>query len=260
MISEQTIKKEPLLPQEYETMYQVEDSYWWYCGVREIACRILERYLPQKTMLKILDGGCGTGGNLATLGRFGKVFGVEMSKLAGSFLQKRAFKNFALGSVTQIPFRSDAFDLVTALYVNECLTEDLPAFSEYLRILKPGGFLYVAEVAFESLRGEHDLAVGIIRRYRKNELNEKLRKSGFEVVRSSYYNTILFLPILIVRKIRNIFFPPSRPEKARSDFRLAPTFLHAFFKRTLFWEASLLKYVNLPFGVSVFTLARKPSQ
>lgn len=251
---------EPLPPREYETMFEVEDSYWWYEGIRKVACTLLENFLPQRRGLKILDAGCGTGGNLKILERFGTVYGIEVSKTAIGFLKRRGFSRFAAGCVTEMPFRSGAFELLTTFYVNEYVGNDRDAFREYFRVLKPGGFLYVAEVALESLRGEHDIAVGIVRRYRKSELNEKIKEAGFEVVRSSYYNTLLFPPIFLLRKVRSILFPPARSEDAKSDFRLAPGFLHGFFKRTLFWEASLLKYVTLPFGVSVFTLARKPPQ
>lgn len=252
-------KQEPLPAREYEIMFEVEDSYWWYEGIREIAREVLKSHLPKKDRLKILDAGCGTGGNLKTLQQFGVVYGIEVSKVASEFLKKRAFNRFAVACVEQMPFRDSEFELLTTFYVNEYVQQDFPAFQEYFRVLKPGGFLYVAEVAFESLRAEHDLAVGIIRRYRKRELNEKLKAVGFEIARSSYYNTFLFPPIFLLRQARKILFPPSSAEEAKSDFRLAPRFLHGLFKKTLFWEASILKHINLPFGVSVFTLARKPS-
>lgn len=245
---------------EYEIMHRIEDSYWWYIGIREIARSVLEEYLPKDRRLRILDGGCGTGGNLPLLNSFGEVYGVELSREAAKFLKRRSFKRFATASVTEIPYAGASFDLVDVFYVNECLPDDAPAFREYLRVLKPGGILYLSEVAFEALRGEHDLAVGILRRYTRSDLSARLEAAGFKVLRASYANTILSPPIFALRRIRRLLNPVSRPEDAKSDFDRAPGFLHTLFKWTLLIEARLLKFMNLPFGVSIIAVAQKPEK
>lgn len=244
---------------EYEIMYRIEDRYWWYIGIREIARTMLDRYVPRGGRRRVLDAGCGTGGNLNMLTRYGDVFGIDVSREAVRFLKKRDYCRFATASVTAIPFQNGAFDLVDVFYVNECLPDDAPAFHEYLRVLKPGGFLYMSEVAFEELRGEHDLAVGIVRRYTRRDLRQRLAAAGFNVLRTTYANTILSPPIFLLRRLRRILSPVSRQEEAKSDFDLAPGFLHAFFKATLLIEACLLKFINLPFGVTVIAVAQKPA-
>jgi len=244
---------------EYEVMYRIEDRYWWYVGIRKIARTILDKYLPRRGRLRILDAGCGTGGNLNMLGRYGDVFGIELSREAVKFLKSRGFFRFATASVTDIPYQSGAIDLVDVFYVNECLPDDAPAFREYFRVLKPGGLLYMSEVAFEALRGEHDLAVGIVRRYTRRDLSQRLEAAGFNVLRTTYANTLLSPPIFLLRRIRSIISPVSRPEAATSDFDRAPGFLHAIFKSTLFIEAFLLKFFNLPFGVTIIAVAQKPA-
>lgn len=244
---------------EYGIMYRTEDRYWWYVGIRKIASSILDKYMPRGGRLRILDAGCGTGGNLSMLQRYGDVFGVELSREVIGFLKSRTYLRFATASVTEVPYKSSAFDLVDVFYVNECLPDDAPALREYFRVLKPGGFLYMSEVAFEALRGEHDLAVGIVRRYTRRDLALRLETAGFQVLRTTYANTILCPPIFLLRRIRSIISPVSRPEEAKSDFDRAPGFLHALFKSTLFIEAFLLKFMNLPFGVTIVAVARKPA-
>jgi len=244
---------------EYGIMYRIEDRYWWYVGIREIARTILDKYLPRGRRYRILDAGCGTGGNLNLLERYGDVFGVDLSKETIGFLKSRGFARFATASVTALPFLNEVFDLVDVFYVNECLGDDASALREYYRVLGPGGFLYMSEVAFEALRGEHDLAVGIRHRYTRRDLKRRLEAAGFTVRRMTYANTILCPPIFALRRIRRILSPVSRPEEAKSDFDRAPGFLHAFFKATLFIEARFLKLMNLPFGVTVIAVAQKPA-
>jgi SAM-dependent methyltransferase len=259
MNGNQNPRRDPMNQREYEIMYRTEDRYWWYIGIRKIARTILDKYIPRGGRLRILDAGCGTGGNLNMLQRYGDVFGVELSREVVKFLKSRSFFRFATASVTDIPFRGGLFDLVDVFYVNECLPDDALALREYYRVLKPGGFLYMSEVAFEALRGEHDLAVGIARRYTRRDLAHRLETAGFVVRRMTYANAILCPPIFALRRMRRILFPVSRPEEATSDFDRAPGFLHAIFKSTLFIEAFLLKFFNLPLGVTIIAVAQKPA-
>jgi SAM-dependent methyltransferase len=250
-------RRDPMNTGEYEIMYRTEEHYWWYVGIREIARTILDKYMPRGRRLKILDAGCGTGGNLVMLDRYGEVFGVELSRETVRFLKSRNFFRFATASVTDIPYRGAAFDLVDVFYVNECLQDDSAALREYYRVLKPGGFLYMSEVAFEALRGEHDLAVGIKHRYTRRDLTRRLESAGFCVLRTTYANTILCPPIFLLRRLRSLLSPVARPEEAKSDFDRAPGFLHGIFKATLVIEARLLKIMDLPFGVTVIAVAQK---
>ncbi len=46
---------------EYERMYQVEDSHWWFVGRRQLAVTLLDRWITGKQRPRLLDIGCGTG-------------------------------------------------------------------------------------------------------------------------------------------------------------------------------------------------------
>ena len=90
------------------------------------------------------------------------------------------------------------------------------------------------------------------RRYTREQLNYLLRAAGFTPLRLTYFNTILFLPILVVRLLERIL--KSNP---RIEYKLPPGFLNHLFFKIFAFERYLLKYFNLPFGVSLMAIAKK---
>jgi hypothetical protein len=56
----------------YKKMYHVEDSLWWYVAKRKIVLSALAHLNSQKIDLKVLEIGCGTGGNLKFFSKYFK--------------------------------------------------------------------------------------------------------------------------------------------------------------------------------------------
>lgn len=48
----------------YTQMSENEDEHWWFVGRRKIIESVLDRFYKKPTANKILETGCGTGGNL----------------------------------------------------------------------------------------------------------------------------------------------------------------------------------------------------
>ena len=106
---------------------------------------------------RILDVGCGGGrtvSKLSTLASQGKVFGIDYSDVSVSVARKlnaRPIEQGCVevleGSVSQLPFPRDTFDLVTAVETH-FWWPDLPAgMREILRTLRPGATaLIIAEI------------------------------------------------------------------------------------------------------------------
>ena len=84
--------------------------------------------------------------------------------------------------------------------------------------------------------------------------------AGFDVLRLSYMNAFLFLPVAIVRLLRRLQrrLRPGIPH--RSDFRIStPAPVNALLAHVFGAEAPIVRRVNIPFGVSILALARKPA-
>src|SRR5688500_797415 len=173
-------------------MYRVEDTLWWYVGMRRIAEALLDGRLQPG--LRILDAGAGTGGNLRWLGRFGVAFGIDLAEEATRFCRERQLSTVARASVTNLPYPDSTFDLVTSFDVIYHLgvADDVAALREASRVLKPGGTLLVRVPALDVLRSEHDAAVHTRQRYTVGELARKVESAGLTVQRASYANTVLF--------------------------------------------------------------------
>src|SRR5688500_3743515 len=124
-------------------MYRVEDTLWWYVGMRRIGEALLDGRLQPG--LCILDAGCGTGGNLRWLSRYGTAVGVDLATEAMRFCRLRRLTTTAQASVLNLPYPDATFDLVTSFDVIYHLdvADDVAALRELSRVLRPGGALLV---------------------------------------------------------------------------------------------------------------------
>lgn len=87
---------------------------------------------------RILDVGCGHGDFLKPVyDKTSHTYGLDPDKEALG--KNKLIKNKVVGTVEEIPFESNFFDLVVSAWVLEHLTDPQRAFEEIFRVLKPGG-------------------------------------------------------------------------------------------------------------------------
>src|SRR5512142_3056084 len=89
MSNPQALDSMAMLEHEYQTMFQIEEDYWWYRGVRVMLAGLLERYAPCAGAGRLLDAGCGTGKNLELLRKYGQIWGIDISDQALAFTRAR---------------------------------------------------------------------------------------------------------------------------------------------------------------------------
>ena len=181
----------------YAIMNRVEDSHWWYVGRRAILESFLETITQslnsEAQSPKILDVGCGTGGNLEMLKKFGAAEGVDVSDDALEFCQSKGL-TVHKGLAEELPFADESFDVVTALDVIEHLDDDIAGLREMFRILRKGGKTLIFVPAFMWLWGVQDDVSNHRIRYTKKQITERLEKAGFEIERATYANWTFFAP------------------------------------------------------------------
>jgi ubiquinone/menaquinone biosynthesis C-methylase UbiE len=238
---------------EYEAMFDLEDVYWWFVARRQLAEEILRNELREKPGARLLDVGCGTGSNLRAFASIARVAGVDSSAEALKFCRRRSVSSVARGEIERLPFADGAFDVITAMDVLEHTDDDLVALEELRRVCRPGGLLLATVPAYGFLWSEHDEALKHRRRYTAHELRNKLTVRGFEIERSSYFITTLFLPILVLRFYQGLFKKSVYPQ---TSLVLLPNWLNSLLIGLHAIERRLFRAMNLPFGVSIVIQAR----
>ena len=237
-------------------MRSVEDDLWWYRALRR---HVVESIAAPHPAFRLLDAGCGTGGMLAHVrARFREAaltamdFGERALELTG---ERHLGAELVQGSTDQLPFGDAVFDAVLSLDVIVLHgIDDAKAIREMYRVLRPGGQLIMNVAAFDFLRGSHDAATNMARRYTRPRLAHLMAKTGFRVERMTYWNMSLMPAVAAVRWA-------SRGRAQQSDVRsdLKPMWppLNAALAAIAHAEFAISRSIALPFGTSLFTVARK---
>ena len=241
---------------EYRGMYELERSLWWYQGMREITASLLREKLNGTKSLRLLDVGCGTGFSMKWLREqlnTEAVFGVDLFYEAAELWKLNNIHTAAVSSIEALPFPDSEFDLVTCFDVIYQLSikDATQAVKEIARVLKPGGFFYIREPAYEWMRGSHDIVVATKHRFTRRRLKNLLTAQGFTIKRATYANTLLF-PLAVPHR-----FLSRMTRSEESDVKPVHPFLNRLFLSAMKLEAIMMKHLSLPFGLSVIALARK---
>jgi SAM-dependent methyltransferase len=229
----------------------VEAGHWWFVGRRTLFSRIIERLgLPRDAA--VLDVGTSTGTNLRMLRGLGfsRVTGLDQSPEAVRFCAEKGFGDVQLGDVCALPFPDQCFDLVLATDIVEHVPADLAAMRELRRVLKPRGYLLLTVPTFRLLWGLQDDVAHHQRRYRMPELLGKLRTAGLNPQQHFYFNYLLFLPILIARRLMRLL-----RVRVASENNLNPGWLNRILLPLFLFDIRTANWLKPPVGVSALVVA-----
>jgi SAM-dependent methyltransferase len=241
-----------VLPAEYQAMHLAEMSHWWFRGRRRLLVSLLQRFgVAGVNRLRVLDYGCGTGGNTVMYGHLGSVIGVEPDARAIRLAHARGGALYCRGNGVLLPFRGGAFDVVIASDVLEHIEDDSAAMTEIRRVLRPRGSVIIIVPAHQWLFANHDVALHHFRRYSKTALRGLLARSGFQITRLSYWNTALF-PVSCLYRLVQQRHPSAFP---RADTGVPLGLMNELLTALLSVEAALVRRVTLPWGLSLVAVA-----
>ena len=139
------------------------------------------------------------------------------------------------------------YDLIVMLDVLEHI-DDTELFLDKINgILADSGSLIISVPAYQKLFSKHDIEMHHFRRYSMNLLKTHLQNS-FKIIKTCRYNSLL-LPL---RVVQIIFFKNVNSDVGTSNF------LNLVFKKIINLEIWLIKKnIRIPFGLSIFCIAKK---
>ncbi|MDE2126886.1 MAG: class I SAM-dependent methyltransferase [Armatimonadetes bacterium] len=242
---------------EYQRMYRLEDSYWWFAGRRQLVESLIARFAPstQAGRSILLDVGCGTGAMSFAMQRWGHVVSLDFTHLALQFAARRGLSGMLQADALAIPLKSESVDVVVALDVLEHLPHDRPAVDEFMRVLRPGGVVVATVPADPRLWSEHDVALMHYRRYRIAEVGSLFGDAGFVWRKLAHCMTLLY-PVVRVQRTLSARRPPNDPPQAALP--MVPPFVNNLLRGILWAENKVAERVRLPFGLTIVCVVQKP--
>jgi SAM-dependent methyltransferase len=243
----------------YAEYNRTEKEHWWFQARRLILGALLDRRIDPHPARHILNIGCGTGESSHHLMRWGDVISFDISSTALSFCGQNGSHRLVQGDAMNLPFADGAFDLVCGLDMLEHLADDRAALAEIHRVCRPGGQVLITVPAIQLLWSDHDVLNHHHRRYYRSRLRHLIVGAGLETDLISYFNTLMFAPILMVRLLNRLIRWLRLKQQVTSDFaRGSAGPLAAILRNVFAAEGPLLGRIPMPVGVSIVCIARKP--
>jgi SAM-dependent methyltransferase len=235
----------------YAAVHAEEDrAHWWFLGRRAVILAEMARRLPAGRG-RLVELGCGSGGMLEALGRFGTAIGVETDPVLRARARERGLDVRAGALPDAIPLENGRWDAVCLFDVLEHVDEEANALAACRRLLAPGGRLFVTVPAYAWLWSRHDELLGHRRRYTAGRLRRAAAEAGFAVERLTYFNVLLAPAIMAVRLARAALRRPGH------DLDRPAPLVNRALAACFAAEARLLGWLSPPFGISILLVARR---
>jgi len=145
-----------------------------------------------------------------------------------------------------LSLKSKHIDTISCINVLEHIENDKKALENMFYLLEPDGYLLLFLPAVSSLYGSIDKNLGHYRRYNKKALIELLESVGFKIDKIFFSNFLGLWGWLLNGKILK-----------RKKFPILQPLL---FDKIVFINAKIEKMINLPIGMTLMAVARKPKE
>jgi len=239
---------------EYRRMVAAGEDHWWYRSTRALLEMLVAPHLPPVAADTLyLDAGGGSGATGSWLSARATTVLDDFEPVAleaarrdhGGYRPVRADLN-------ALPHSASSFDsvlCVTVLY-HRMVPEPQAVVDEFARVLKPGGVLCLMEPGGKKLWRGHDVVTQAARRFSLAEMKSLVRVAGLELVRATGAYSFLVPPAAAMAVLER--------GRATSDVGRNEGGLGGLLGEAARAERALLRRMDVPFGLSVIAIGRKP--
>lgn len=236
----------------YAAVHAEEDrEHWWFRGRRAVILAEMRRWLGVGGAARLAEIGCGSGGLLPDLARFGAVVGVEADPALRSVAGARGLAVMAGRLPDALPLEHGSLDAVGLFDVLEHVDDEAAALAAVRHRLRPGGLLFVTVPAHPWLWSRHDEVLGHRRRYTRRTLRAALERAALRVERLTGFNALLAPAVIATRVLKRL------TGAGGHDLARPPAALNGLLAACFGVEARLLALTTLPFGISLLAVARR---
>ncbi len=169
-----------------------ENENFWFQARNQLITWALRQNFPG--MRRYLEIGCGTGYVLSGVARAFPTTELVASEVFSTGLAIAATRvdraEFVQMDARNMPYEGE-FDVIGAFDVLEHIVEDDDVLEEMSRALRPGGGIIVTVPQHPWLWSDQDEYARHVRRYRRNELHQKVLRAGFEVLFETSFVSLL---------------------------------------------------------------------
>jgi hypothetical protein len=151
-----------------------------------------------------------------------------------------------------LPVSERSQDVVLLADVLEHVKDDGGAAARALGLLKPGGILIATVPAYQWLTSPRDVHHQHFRRYSKRAFRKLFAMRGVRIELLSHYNSFLF-PIAAAVRLASRFTPL---QDGSGDLRVPAEPVNSILARLFGFEEHLLRWLTLPYGLSLVVVAR----
>jgi SAM-dependent methyltransferase len=242
-------------PEAFEKLAALEEASFWFCARNRLIVWALKKHFPD--MRRFMEIGCGTGYVLSGVANAypeATLVGSEIFSVSLPYAASRV-KNAELIQMDarSIPF-IDEFDVIGAFDVLEHIKEDDGVLQSMLSALRPGGGIVITVPQYPWLWSSADESACHVRRYKINELREKVIAAGFNLQFETSFVSFL-LPMMIASRLTR--WRSSVQDDSLAELKLS-NWLNFIFKKIMNLEHKFIKNgIHLKFGGSMLLIAKK---
>lgn len=178
----------------YSSMSAQEADHWWFVARRAIIADLIEKHVPLGPEARILEAGCGTGGNLAMLAQYGQLDALEYDADARALADAHGIGNIAAGALPDdIGFGTTAYDMIALLDVLEHIDDDVASLKALGGRLAENGSMLVTVPAVPWLWSDHDALHHHKRRYTREGFGQVVADAGLTIRTGAISTACFFL-------------------------------------------------------------------